>query len=319
MTVPITEFMLNLLKSASKATGADFSKHKGLWSITDSNLPLLRLVMDFIILRAGYGGADGKTYTDPRFEENYAKAIKFLPAALRGSYWYFSSAMSWTVQYDHFARLVRDKDIHFLVLDFEEYYNTKVKGFALGAVYFLEKLEQDFPDRKIFIYANRYTYDAWLSLYTKGADRFPYWIAQYPWRNWWDTFTEYFKNYWIALVLGEEKKPTLPYARRVKPDDWELWQIGEKTKIGQELGFAGDDLDFNISRRSKEDFFEFITGRPYGEPEPTDPTDPGLPTDHPDLGAIKEAFLVFSDSYIEFGNAFEAFGDVLDEEFGKID
>jgi hypothetical protein len=288
MNEAITNFILELLKNAERATGADFSKHKGLWTITESNLPLLIKIMDFLIFRVGYGASDGRVYEDPQFVANYTKAIRWLPRALRGAYWYMSSHSNWTKQFDKFVELLEGKDIHFIVVDFEKYYNQKSKRFALELYEFLRALEKKFPGKRIFIYANYYDYVGWIKSYTNAVDRFPLWIAQYPWKTWTGTLTDWFRKYWTKFIKGEEYlQPKLPAGRG--PDDWEIRQMIAASAIGQESGFESDELDFNISRRLKEDFVQYILGEQQ-LPENPDPV-PTVPTPTPVFEDIGEAFV----------------------------
>ena len=60
------------------------------------------------------------------------------------------------------------------------------------------------------------------------------------------------------------------------PDDWEIWQVVDRSGIGHELGFESDSVDFNVTRRTKESFIKWI-GKPerWGvEPPPEPPVDP---------------------------------------------
>jgi hypothetical protein len=264
--IKITEFMLNLLKGSKRATGADFSHHKGEWEITEENLPLLKLIMDFVILRAGYGAADGRNYKDRRFDENYAKVIKWLSDKIRGVYWYFSSNVDWKSQFDAMMEYCKGKTFHFYALDFERIYNKKSKAFAEGAIYFLKELQTKFPDKKIFIYIGYYGYRDWMKPYTDEVDNFYIWYARYPWKNWVETFTQWFRTYWTRFIQGEVTT-TLPKGMKVP----EIRQIVGKSGIGHESGFDSDSLDFNIAEKELEDFHKFFLGDDYvpdPEPEP---------------------------------------------------
>lgn len=312
----VTNFMLDLLKLSNFATGADFSKWKGNWVPKPEMLNLMRLVLDFIIFRVGYGAQDGKVYEDPVFRRNYAIAQKFFPAALKGGYWYFSSVAPWRLQLDMFISIISDFGLQFLVLDFEAGYNTKSFAFAQNGVFFMDELQRRFPNLKIFIYSNRYTYDDWMARYTDGYNKYPYWIAQYPWKDWLNTFTEWFKTFWQEVILKGVRTPTLPKARK----DWELWQFIAASGIGNELGFDSDELDFNISRLPKEEFIKFILGDQEEEPGPT----PGpFPVDDTyvkeRLGQYRENLEAFQgnleQTLLEFDDLFTSFDNLMTDVF----
>lgn len=271
-----TEYMLNLIKNSVYATGADFSHHKGEWDLSTVDMALFDEVMDFAILRAGYGAEDGTIHEDRKFEDNYA-ILETVPKIRRGAYWYFSSHSSPQAQFNFFVQLLEDKEFEFIVLDVEQYYNVASKVFADSAVWFLEQLEQKFPDKRVLVYGNRYDYVDLIWKYNKTIDRFNYWIAQYPWRNWVQYFTEYFKVWWNDLFGTFQKQPKLPV--HLPPNAWEIWQVVASSGIGNELGFESDELDYNITRRTKDEFFKWLglpkrlTEQPP-EPPPTDPDNP---------------------------------------------
>lgn len=310
MVLKPNEFMLGLLEMEDQATGFDISKWNGEWQPTEEQLQRVRIIGDVIILRAGYGAADGQSYEDVLFKSFYQKFVTQVPKAVKGVYWYFSSKSDWQKQYAKFKEIIEGMDFDIYVLDFETFYNEKSQYFAMGAVYFMEQLERDFPGKRIMLYCGKYTYDGWITLYTKRLDRFPLWHAQYPWATWLDDLTSYFKDWWIKLFNGQQS-PRLPVVRG--SDDWELWQIGATTGLGNELGFpTTDSLDVNLSRRGLKDFYLWATGREYDEPEPTDPTDPEepeLPIEHPDLGSLEE---VLQDAYKFRDDLTEAFVGVAE-------
>lgn len=250
-----TSYMLGLLDQTEYATGADASHWKGDWNPVGIDMEMFQSVLDFMILRAGYGAGNGLIYKDTTFDARYS-VLEQHSHILRGAYWYFSSQSHWQKQWDFFVAALAGKDFDFLVMDFEKYYNVKSKAFADGAVNFMIQLKQKFPDKQIIFYANRYDYQDWMKPYSNGADSFPYWVAQYPWRSWMGGLTDWFKSWWSALFVSGTKRPYLP--SWLPQDHWELWQVVDNSGIGQELGFESDELDFNVSRRKKDAFIEWI-------------------------------------------------------------
>ena len=259
-----TEWMLEQIRNSEYATGADFSHHKGDWDLSNVDMELFAEVMDFMILRAGYGAGAGTIHKDTKFDANYAIASKHNVAL--GAYWYFSSNSSWLDQLNAFYEYTGDKKFDFFVLDFEKAYNTKGQKFADMAVAFHKQLAYDKHPKRCLLYVGKYTYKDWLSPYTDYFDDVPLWIAQYPWTNWLTTLTEYFKNWWSDVFGDGSRDPSLPPGK----DDWEIWQVVASSGIGNELGFTSDSLDFNITRRTKEDFYDWLGITDEQPPEPPD-------------------------------------------------
>lgn len=266
-----TTYMLDLLDQTEYATGADASHWKGEWHPEKVDMDLFQSVMDFVVIRAGYGASNGQCYEDKKFRSRWDVLLKY-PHMLRGVYWYFSSHIGWAAQFAFFVKIIEGLDMDFIVLDFEKYYNEKSKSFAAGAVFFMEALKHKFPGKQIIFYSNRYDYQDWMKRYHNGADNFPLWLAQYHAKNWVSNFTEKFKNYWRRLIVEHKEAPTMPYW--LPQDHWEIWQIIDASGIGHELGFDSDELDFNVSRRKKDSFIEWIGVperwgiQPNPEPEP---------------------------------------------------
>jgi hypothetical protein len=264
-----TEWMLEQIRNSEYATGADFSKHKGDWDLSYVDMELFADAMDFVILRAGYGAGDGTIHKDAKFDANYAIVENYRKEhkLAVGVYWYFSSNSDWDDQLKSFYEYIGDKKIDFFNLDFEPAYNTKGQKFANMAESFMKQLLHDQAPKRSLLYAGKYTYKDWLSPYTDYFDGVPLWIAQYPWSNWLSGLTDYFKNWWSDLFGDGARSPALPPSRGA--DDWEIWQVVASSGIGNELGFASDSLDFNITRRTKVDFYEWlgITDEPEPPPE----------------------------------------------------
>jgi len=266
-----TEWILDLISKSPYATGADFSHHKGNWDLSKVDMEIFEKVMDFIVLRAGYGAQNGGIYKDVNFDKNYSIASKLgIPL---GAYWYFSSHSDWKRQLGAFLLFCEGKDFSFFVMDFEQYYNEKSSVFALNTIKFMKELQTRFPNKRIILYANRYDYKDWLSPYTSEGKNFPFWIAQYPYANWANGLTDQFKSFWEKVFLTLEYKPTMPPERQA--NDWEMWQVVSASNIGIELGFDSDELDFNITRRKKQEFYDWLSF--VSQPEPPVPPIPEPP------------------------------------------
>lgn len=270
------DWILDLIRKSEFATGADFSHHKGTWTLDDIDMERFCEVMDFAILRAGYGAQNGGIYKDRNFEVNYQTADKHRKqdkiegkehGLLIGVYWYFSSHSPWEDQYSAFMLFCEGKEFDFYVLDFEQMYNEKTAGFAITALRFMKKLHNE-TGRKVLLYCNKYTYVDWIYKFTKEVNNFPMWIAQYPWQNWTSGLTEWFKAWWTAVFAKLERRPAMPSVR--PSDDWEIWQVISASGIGNELGFSSEELDFNVTRRKKADFYAWI-GKKVEPPKPTEP------------------------------------------------
>jgi GH25 family lysozyme M1 (1,4-beta-N-acetylmuramidase) len=216
------------------------------------NLPIGDLTLSptaFSILRSSYG-----LMPDKNFEEYYA-ALQVYPENLRGAYHYFSSNVDWRTQAYYFLERIQGKDIDWLALDFERYFNNKSSGFAWGAIKWLDLVGKE-TNKVILLYSNAPVYDTWLYPYVgTRADSHPLWIAQYPYR--------YPALDWLVnLPVLSNLKPALPKKRNA---EWEIWQFSD----AQSARVAGlkdpqnnKKSDWNITRRIGFDFIEYV-----GEPD----------------------------------------------------
>ena len=135
-----TQELLDLLINSPYATGVDVSKWQDSFDIDLVDVRMALEVLDFVMLRAGYGSTDGRAYIDPKFNEFFLELVQH-PEPLRAVYWYFSSHVAWEVQRDKLFAIIDGLDIDFLVLDFERHYNVKSAGFALTAVRMLKAIQ----------------------------------------------------------------------------------------------------------------------------------------------------------------------------------
>ena len=243
---------LDYFVNTEYATGLDVSKHRGDLKINLDD-PKIQEIIDFIIIRAGYVGFEsGQLVQDEHFAQNYQYLVDH-PGILRGSYWYLSSELDWELQLIYFEGLIRDKDFDFLAVDFEEIYNNMSPEFGRAAVDMLLELKKRHPETRIFIYTHQYHYNLYLSQHEE-ISRFPYWSADYPlslWSGhefWWMQ-----KQIQIMLSYG---RPPIPKARM--SDDWDIWQFGDRTGMGELLGLETLHVDMNRTRLPEDEFIEFI-------------------------------------------------------------
>jgi hypothetical protein len=248
--------MFDLIKGSKYATGIDLSSHKGDFTIDLNNQAMLD-ALDFVILRAGYVGYESLRCTTDMFFHGYYDELVRYPEARRGAYWYFSSAVTWGVQFDYFTSLIDEKDFDFIAGDFETINNVPSESFARNFESFMNALEAKYPDKKIFIYTRKDLYDTWLTPYTTNMTRFPLWHAKYPYYDWDDHTEQWFVDWWWR-VFGNFTYSSigLPYERF--DDEYDIWQVGDRTRIGDEWGVEKPDVDTNVSRRERQDFLDFI-------------------------------------------------------------
>jgi len=259
-TEPITNYdywiginrLIDIFVDTNYATGLDVSKHRGelTWNFEDERIVE---IIDFVIIRAGYVGYEsGEIVTDEQFEASY-NFLEQHPNVLRGTYWYHSSHETWEKQYDYFVSIMQDKDFDFIALDFEEIYNDMNDDFGEATKDFLLALQKEYPNKKVFIYTHQHHYNDWLGKYPELAS-FPYWSADYP-TEYWHHLHQWSMQNWITKRLNY-KNPPVPKARM--EDDWDIWQFGDKTGMGEILGMETLNVDINRSRLMYNDFVSFI-------------------------------------------------------------
>lgn len=241
--------ILEIIVNSGLATGVDVSRYNGEVDFDDAEFSRTLEVIDYCMVRASSGRGDGTYYIDPALAKFYAELDEH-PRIIRDFYHYLSSQSPWTAQYDIFMKAIDGLDFEWLTLDGEKIYNVKSSGFALSAYRFMNQLIKDFPDKRIKFYSNKYDYAEWFDFYY-DFDQFSYHHAQYPWSKW------EVESYRVPQLLqtlkdifGGTRGPNLPASR----SDYEMWQIGANTGIGNELGFVADYLDVNVSRRPLEEF-----------------------------------------------------------------
>ena len=251
----------DLIVDSPFATGIDISSWREKFDIDTENLLVILLMLDFVVLRMGYGGWGSKRpEKDKKFDEYWQELLDH-PEIIRMFYWYFQSETPWEDQLEFVCSMLDDlgDDWEAFWLDLEGINNKKSAGFALTAVRFLKAMRRRYPNKKIGVYANRYFYNSWLKAYTNDIDNFPLYIAAYPWSNWLTNLTAYFYNWWEKVFATLTNRPVMPKGRG--ENNWEIWQIGDRTGFGKFLGTGTRDVDFNITRRTKSQFVEWL-GKP---------------------------------------------------------
>ena len=267
----IQKKLLEMMQETINGTGIDISKWNEIFDIDTPDLKVILQILDFVVLRMGYGGTDGKPWKDIKFDEFWAELLQH-PEIMRMLYWYFSSEVPWEDQLEFVCNMLDDigDDWEVFWLDLEAINNKKTAGYALTAIRFLKAMQKRYPNKRIGLYANKYFYKDNLRVYTAEVDGWAYWVAQYPWGNWITNVTEYFINWWAMVFSSLTKKPSMPPSRGA--DDWEIWQVGDRTGFGKFLGLGGRDVDINITRRTWANFILWV-GKPsrWGGVTPPEP------------------------------------------------
>jgi hypothetical protein len=245
--------ILEVIQASDLATGVDVSRYNTGVSFDEAEFQGVLDVVDYMMVRASSGRADGTVYIDPALDKFYAE-LEAYPHIVRDAYHYLSSASSWTKQYDVFMAAIDGLDFEILTLDGERIYNVKSAQFAGYAYYFLMQLQKDFPDKRVKFYSNKYDYFDWFDRYY-DFDKFDYHHAQYPWARWDNVSAYYLPQLYqfIEDVFSGAYKPNLPPSR----SDYIMWQVGANTGIGLELGFGADYLDVNVSSMMLEELREW--------------------------------------------------------------
>ena len=100
--------------------GVDVSKYNAVFDTSGNyvgwNPDNAKKPISFVIQRASWS-----MYKDENFDVIYKQVIKI---PVRGAYHYYSSSVPWKTQADFFLNVVKDKDFHFYVVDYESGYNV---------------------------------------------------------------------------------------------------------------------------------------------------------------------------------------------------
>ncbi|MBW2559122.1 MAG: hypothetical protein JRD69_09890 [Deltaproteobacteria bacterium] len=221
-----------------KAYGIDISKYQ----ISFNPPAETPLPIDFVIQRLSYG-----LMRDEKIVELYTP-VKKIP--LRGAYHYFSSGSPWKDQADFFEMLVSERDFHFVALDFESAYNQKSRDFSENAGKFLAQMRQSFPDKRALLYTNPSIYKNWMMPYSSWMTAYPLWISN------------------PRIPSGPDRVPGMKGMDRV---DYEIYQYEFINLKGRKYGVESWSLDMDVSRRSYDDFRDWLGAS--DTPLPTPPPD----------------------------------------------
>ena len=305
--------MRELMIDSPFATGVDISSWGSKFDIDTEDLVTVLLILDFVVLRMGYGGWGSKRpEKDSRFDEFWQELLDH-PEIIRMFYWYFQSETPWEDQLEFVCSMLDDigDDWEVFWLDLESLNNNKSAGFALTAVRFLKAMQRRYPNKKIGLYANRYFYNSWLKFYTDEFVNWPLWVAAYPWSNWLKNLTSYFYEWWEKVYATLTNRPTMPKGR--SEDNWEIWQVGANTGFGKFLGIGTRDIDLNISRRIKSEFVEWL-----GKPERwgNKPIEPPV---EEECIEWQEKAIKLLESFKEMGVEFNSFEELLNQMVQKAE
>ena len=263
------------------ATGPDISKWNVNYDLDEApaDVEAALEATDFIDARGMVTYQSGWIDIYPKLEQNYQEMEQH-PDKVRIIYGFLNKSRKWTDQYEKFTEAIDGKDFEIHEADAEHHglYNNIMNSPAdanrfAGITYnFLRQLEKDFPHKIPMLYTNYPTYVI-MRQYYPDLDRFPLHYARFPYDYWYNLSANWEPSFraWIKDVFSGVKQPILPPTRL--PSQWEIWQLGDKTGLGYELGVSGsDNIDINISRRLLEDFREWAGLYKRWQPEgPTEP------------------------------------------------
>lgn len=283
MTIVTSEqaqWMLNLMRQSQFATGGDFSHHKGELDLGPVDMKMFAEVMDFAVLRVGYGAQDGTVHIDRRFLQNYEIMSKFDIPLL--GYWYLSSHSDYRRQADAYIDAVAGNGIVLYghVSDHESEYNELGAPMARKHMNMLRVFKDVFPAARAMTYCSPDSYRDNIRKYEPEVDMFDYWAAHWPWKNWtnwhqWDAQTKQeFQDFWTNAILNPDNLVgEYPRMYGIRNGQWDIWQMIAASGIGHEFGFQSDELDFNISYMPKEQFLKWLMYKVDEEnnPPPVEP------------------------------------------------
>ncbi len=258
--------ILAQMAGSGHATGPDLSKWNVSFDLDEApeDSALAQDVVDLVDARVSVAYSNGGVEIDPLWEKIYTEMEEH-PDKVRMGYAFLNKSEPWTVQYDKFLEAIDGKELEILEADAEHHhlYNNltdnwrDAERFAGITYYFLAQLEKDFPGKIAMLYTNYPTY-VLLRQYYPALDRFALHYARFPYSYWYNLPSHWEPSFraWVMSVFSGEAQPVLPPTRM--PTDWDIWQLGDHTGLGYELGVSGsDNIDINISRRKLEEFREW--------------------------------------------------------------
>ncbi len=238
------------------ATGPDMSRWQDGVNFDAADLKFIAPALDFVMYKLGFGGTDGVCYEDPKASETAAE-LEEHPEIFRIGYWYMSSHVPWQQQFAFFCALIDKYGIDMVSVDGEKIYNVRSQRFARDTMLMMDALIERYPDKMVDMYSNFYIYRDWFRAFYPKFDSYYYHQAQYPYAAW-TNITASFMNFWAGVFAGFGFKPTVPPSRKGR---WLLWQFVDRSGLGKYFGVGSPNLDFNISKLKREEFFDLV-GRP---------------------------------------------------------
>lgn len=218
--------------------GVDLSKHNGIVDFSQ-----LKDVVDFVIIRGGYGSLDKQK--DEQFERNYSECKKYgIPVGMY-LYSYAQNLTNAENEANFILRLIKDKQFEYpIIFDFEDPSQTGLTKQERTDIAFkvLETVEN--AGNYVMLYANR----NWLTtkLDMTRLNRFDTWLAEWVSAN-------YFE-------VSQKPKYTGNYG---------IWQFTSKGSVkgvqgNCDLNFAYKDYP-NIIKRNGFNGFSKIENKPEQE------------------------------------------------------
>jgi len=276
--------LIELILNTIYAVLIDISKWQAYFDLDIALIRDIIRAVDGVIIRAGFANASG-VFKDLLFEDNY-RELEQHPETLRGVYFYFSPFWPWEDQVNKFLEWIRGKDFDWIELDVEESPTTETlkASYSITGIRALKAIQRAYPGKKIITYSRKDRYNE-LRKYSAEWDDFPYHHAQYPYYTW-GTLTENILAY-LAKIFSGIGTINLPASRN---GDYSIWQFGDKTGLGADVGVGSRDVDINITKETRADFINWVgvPARWSGDEPPAPPAPPpvvgntliieGLPT-----------------------------------------
>ena len=203
-----------------RAKGIDISKYQNKFTYKEN--------IDFCIIKATEGWG-----VDKYFLQNVNEVMK---VPVRGAYHYYRTATAPIIQADNFLAYVKDRNFHFLCVDWEHTNNDLNPQTANDYVAMLEylSLNQDLP---VLVYTSPYIYRDELSNWEPIVHEYPKWIARYS---------------------GADIETGSPTTGIIDNVLWDIWQYSSKGN-GPLYGTSRvedsytDKIDLNVYNGTPED------------------------------------------------------------------
>ena len=156
------------ISSSEYIFGIDISHHQG--RIDWSEMKTSHHPIEFVFIKA----TEGKTFQDPKFEDNWENAKKH--NYIRGAYHFYNPNSKSTEQFENFSTIVNLEEGDFIpILDIEKESKLGRKNLRKGVLNWLKLAEQKYGVKPM-IYTGLKFYQSTLKGY---VDEYPLWIACY--------------------------------------------------------------------------------------------------------------------------------------------